>query len=197
MGTDPDTAQEAQDRAAARSAVEAAFWRLAGPWWTFLLTGIAWLIISVIVLRFTITSVATVGVLLGVIFLAAALTEFLSASGRSRWPWAHLVLGLLFVAGAVWAFLSPFNAFWALAFVIGLLLILRGSLDLIVSVEARALSNAWWLGVIAGILQILVGFWASQQLYPARAVLLIVWVGFLALFAGISQIALAFELKRR
>ena len=194
MGTDRDAAQ---NRAAAWSELEAAFWRLAGPWWMFLLTGIAWLIISVIVLRFTIASVATVGVLLGIIFLVSALTEVLTASVRTRWRWAHLVLGLLFVAGAVWAFVSPFNAFWALAVVIGLLLILRGSLDLIVSVEAREISSVWWLGVVAGILEILVGFWASQQLYPARAVLLIIWVGFLALFAGFSQIALAFELKRR
>jgi len=37
-------------------------WRLGGPWWVLLLTGIAWLIISVIVLRFRMTSVATIGV---------------------------------------------------------------------------------------------------------------------------------------
>ncbi len=194
MGVDRVTAQ---NRAAAQSAIEAAFRRLAGPWWMFLLTGIAWLVISAIVLRFTIASVATVGILLGVIFLASALTEFLSASVRSRWRWAHLLLGLMFVAGAVWTFLSPINAFWALAVVIGLLLILRGSLDLIISVDAREISGAWWLGVIAGVFEIFVGFWASQQLYPARAVLLIVWVGLLALFAGIAHIALAFELKRR
>ena len=37
-----------------------------GLWWLFLVTGILWLLISVIVLRFNITSVASVGVLLGV-----------------------------------------------------------------------------------------------------------------------------------
>jgi uncharacterized membrane protein HdeD (DUF308 family) len=40
--------------------------RLAGPWWMFLVTGVAWLIISVAVLRFSIASVATIGVLIGV-----------------------------------------------------------------------------------------------------------------------------------
>jgi uncharacterized membrane protein HdeD (DUF308 family) len=41
-------------------------------WWLFLITGIAWLLIGVLVLRFNITSVATVGVLIGVLFLGAA-----------------------------------------------------------------------------------------------------------------------------
>jgi uncharacterized membrane protein HdeD (DUF308 family) len=42
----------------------------------------------------------------------------------------------------------------------------------------------------------LLGFWASQQLFPARAALILVWVGFLALFRGISEIALAFQIRR-
>jgi hypothetical protein len=40
-----------------------------------------------------------------------------------------------------------------------------------------------------------VGFWASQQLVRDRAALLIIWVGLLALFRGITEIVLAFELK--
>ena len=40
-----------------------------------------------------------------------------------------------------------------------------------------------------------VGFWASQQLVRDRAALLIIWVGLLALFRGITGIVLAFELK--
>jgi uncharacterized membrane protein HdeD (DUF308 family) len=37
--------------------------------------------------------------------------------------------------------------------------------------------------------------WASQQLVTVRAALLIIWAGLLALFNGINQIVLAFELK--
>ena len=62
-----------------------------------LLTGIAWLIISVIVLRFRMTSVATIGVLIGVVFLAAMANEFLIAAVRRRWGWAHVLLGILFL----------------------------------------------------------------------------------------------------
>jgi uncharacterized membrane protein HdeD (DUF308 family) len=170
-------------------------WQLGGPWWVPLLTGIAWLIISVIVLRVNTTSVATIGVLMGVVFLAAMANEFLIAAVRRRWGWAHALLGILFLGGAIWAFVHPFGAFWSLASVIGLLLILEGTLTLITSIESRVINSAWWLGMLAGILEVFVGFWASQQGLPARAVLLIIWVGLLALFRGFTEIVLAFELK--
>jgi uncharacterized membrane protein HdeD (DUF308 family) len=174
---------------------EKALARMAGPWWMFLLTGIAWLIISVIVLRFRIASVATVGVLMGVVFLGGWFSELLIASVRRSWRWAHILLGIVFLFAAFWSFASPFSAFWALASVFGLLLILRGSLDLVSSISMRAINGTWWLGMVTGILEILLGFWVSQQRFPATAVLLLIWVGFFALFRGISEIVLAFELR--
>ncbi|HUK67226.1 MAG TPA: DUF308 domain-containing protein [Streptosporangiaceae bacterium] len=175
----------------------AGLWRLAGPWWLMLVTGIAWLIISVMVLRFRLSSITTVGVLIGVIFLLAMFNEFLLASVRVVWRWAHVLLGVLFAVGAIWAFANPINAFWALASVLGLLLIFQGTLDIISSIAAREISGTWWLGLVAGILLILLGFWASQQMFPARAALLLLWVGFFALFRGISEIVIAFELRSR
>src|SRR6185437_7645117 len=44
-------------------------------WWLFLVTGIAWLLIAWIVLRLNQTSIATVGVLIGVVFLVSAVNE--------------------------------------------------------------------------------------------------------------------------
>jgi uncharacterized membrane protein HdeD (DUF308 family) len=169
--------------------------RLAGPWWMFLVTGIAWLIIAVMVLRFTPASVNTVGVLMGVLFLLGGFNEFLIATMRPRWRWAHVVMGVLFVVGAIWAFARPFNAFWALASVLGLLLIFKGALDIIAAVATREVNGSWWLGLVAGILEIVLGFWASQQEFPARGALLLLWVGFFALFRGISEIVIGFEVR--
>jgi uncharacterized membrane protein HdeD (DUF308 family) len=175
--------------------LKATMTRLAGPWWMFLLTGIAWLVIAMIVLRFSIASVAAVGVLMGVVFLAGWFSELLIASVRHRWRWAHLLMGILFLFAAFWSFASPFSAFWALAAIFGLLLVFRGSLDLVTSISARDGNAVWWLGMVAGVVEILLGFWVSQQRFPARAVLLLIWVGFFALFRGISEIVLAFELR--
>jgi uncharacterized membrane protein HdeD (DUF308 family) len=183
------------ERTAIRSRTRAALWRLAGPWWMFLLTGIAWLIVSVMVLRITTASVATVGVLMGVLFLAAMVNEFFIAAVSPSWRWARIVMGVLFAIGAGWAFAQPYNAFWALASVLGLLLIFRGTFDIISSVVTKDINSAWWLGMVAGILELLLGFWASQQLLPVQGTLLLIWVGWFALFRGISEIVIAFELR--
>ena len=60
-------------------------------WWVFLLTGIAWLVIAWLVLRLNVTSLTTVGVLLGVIFFMsiiasnARLASSPPASTRRGW----------------------------------------------------------------------------------------------------------------
>jgi uncharacterized membrane protein HdeD (DUF308 family) len=185
------------ERTDTQSRTRATLWRLAGPWWLLLLTGIAWLIIAWVALRFTPASIATVGVLLGVLFLYATVDEFLLASVRAGWRWLHVLMGIFFAFGAGWAFARPYNAFWTLASILGLLLIFRGTLDIITSVDARAISSAWWLGMLAGILEILLGFWASQQYRAVQGALLLVWVGFFALFRGISEIVIAFEVRSR
>ena len=193
MSINPDAAE---GHTHVRPSAERALWRMAGPWWMFLVTGIAWLIIALMVLRFTTTSVVTVGVLMGVLFLLGAVNEFLLASIHS-WRWAHILLGVLFVVGAIWAFVHPFSAFWALASVLGLLLIFKGTLDIIGAVMTREVNSSWWLGLVVGILELVLGFWVSQQLFPARGALLLLWIGFFALFRGISEIFLAFEVRHR
>jgi uncharacterized membrane protein HdeD (DUF308 family) len=192
MSINPEATQE-RTRVGQRG--RGTLWRMAGPWWLFLVTGIAWLIIAVMVLRFTPASINTVGVLMGVLFLVAGFNEFFDASMRHSWRWAHVIMGVLFVIGAIWAFARPFNAFWALASVLGLLLIFKGTLDIIGAFMTKDINPSWWLGLLAGILELILGFWASQQAFPARGTLLLLWVGFFALFRGISEIVAAFELR--
>src|SRR5215831_14063958 len=97
--------------------------------------------------------------------------------------------------GAIWAFALPSNAFWSIASVLGFLLVFKGTLDIISAFMTKEVNSAWWLGLVAGILELVLGFWASQQLFPARGALLLLWVGFFALFRGISEIVIAFEVR--
>ncbi len=61
--------------------------QIVGPWWAFLVAGLAWFVISFVVLQMSLTSVRAVGVLLGVIFLISALEEFMAASVVGSWGW--------------------------------------------------------------------------------------------------------------
>jgi uncharacterized membrane protein HdeD (DUF308 family) len=81
--------------------------------------------------------------------------------------------------------------------VLGLLLIFKGTLDVIAAIVTKDVNTTWWLGLVTGILELILGFWASQQAFPARGALLLLWVGFFALFRGISEIVIAFEVRAR
>lgn len=165
-------------------------------WWLFLVTGIIWLLIALVVLRFTSTSLSTVGVILGVVFLIACVNELLVfALLDSGWRWLNLIFGVVLAAAAIYCFIHPQDAFWALASVLGLILILAGSFQIVVAVVDRHTNEVWWLGLIVGMLELLLGFWASQQYFPARAALILIWVGFFALFRGIGEIVLAFQVR--
>jgi uncharacterized membrane protein HdeD (DUF308 family) len=166
-------------------------------WWVFIVTGVIWLMISLVVLRFTETSITTIGIIIGVVFTLAAITEFMIVGvSTGGWKWVHAILGGVFVLGAIWGYSDPKNAFWALAEVLGFLLVLWGAIEVTQAVATRLENPLWWLGLVIGIFIILLGFWAGQQLLTVRAQLLIFYVGLAALFRGISQIVFAFELHR-
>jgi uncharacterized membrane protein HdeD (DUF308 family) len=179
---------DAADRAAAKT--------LTGAWWLFLVTGILWVLVALIVLRFNVTSIAAVGVLLGVVLLMAGMNEFLMMAMRDiGWKWLHGVLGALFVIGGIWAFVHPINAFWELAAILGFLLVLKGTFDIVSAVMTREVNEIWWLGLVVGILEVLLAFWVSQQYFAPRAAIILIWVGFAALFRGVGEIVTAFELR--
>jgi uncharacterized membrane protein HdeD (DUF308 family) len=168
---------------------------VSGLWWVFLITGILWFIISMVVLRFTERSITTVGVIIGVVFAVGCGNEFVIMAVQRGWRWVHALLGILFALAAIWCFWQPKEAFWALASVLGFLFVFKGAADIIVSTMTRDYNSLWGLGLAVGILEVLLGFWASQQYYPARAVLILIWVGFFALFRGLGEIILAFRIR--
>ena len=167
-----------------------------GSWWVFLIVGIVWLLVALVLFRFDLTSVATVGVLLGVLFLGAGLNEFALMGYHRSWRWFHALMGVLFVVGGLWCFIRPVGTAIELASIFGFLMIFKGSFDLITSVMARDLSELWWLGVVVGILEILLGFWASQSYVEPVLRLIVLWAGFMAIFRGLSEIVIAFDLRR-
>jgi uncharacterized membrane protein HdeD (DUF308 family) len=106
---------------------------------------------------------------------------------------------VIFLLGGLWSLIRPVNSFFALASVLGLVLILYGSFEIARSIVSRAMNPFWWIGLIAGILLILLAFWVSgsDRVYALRqrAYLILFWVGFMALFKGITQIMLAFGIR--
>ena len=112
----------------------------------------------------------------------------------------HVALAVVFVLGAVWAFVRPIDTFFALASMLGLLLFIQGFFYITESFALRDSSPYWWLELTSGGLIVLLALWisTSDRVWDlaARSAFVLLWVGFMAVFHGIRDIALAFELRR-
>ena len=163
-------------------------------WWVFLITGTAWLVLSLIMFRFNMTSAKTIGILAGIVFLIAGVIELcMVAIVRSGW-WKALnaILGVLLIVGGIMSFIHPENAFVAVASIIGFMFLFVGILDLIVAFSNR--TGLWWVRMITGFVCIGLAFWASGD-FDRKAILLVVWVALFCLFRGINSFIVAFSLR--
>jgi uncharacterized membrane protein HdeD (DUF308 family) len=166
----------------------------AGLWWLFLVTGIAWLVVSLIILRFDYTSVSAISVLFGIVAIFAGVTQFMRMGASSTgWKIFHAIFGIAFVVIGIVAFVHPGDTFQALAAVMSFFLVFAGALNIILAIATKDEIPVWWLTLVIGIVELLLGFWAAGY-WGRSAVLLVAWVGAICLTRGIAEIIFAFKL---
>lgn len=168
---------------------------LARYWWVWLVIGIAWVIASLVVLQFDGASVATVGVIVGIMFAVASAQQLVLAmvAESLRWLWA--MFGVLFAASAIICFVNPENTFVALADVLGFLFLCVGVWWTIRAFMLKALESTWWIELVAGVLMLVMAFWTSGQFFIEKAYTLLVFAGIWALMHGITDIVNAFRIR--
>jgi uncharacterized membrane protein HdeD (DUF308 family) len=164
-------------------------------WWLFLITGIGWLLVALIVLQWNYTTIYAISYLFGFIAIAAAVNEFfLITVSTTGWKVAHGILGALFVATGIWALAHPHNAFATLASLVGFFLLFKGIYDITVSIMTKATFDLWWLQLVIGILELLLAYWVAGS-FRKQTILLVVYVGIVALTRGITELFFAFRLR--
>jgi uncharacterized membrane protein HdeD (DUF308 family) len=169
---------------------EAARW-----WWLFLLAGIAWLVFSLVIFRFDITSAKSIAILFGIVAIVAGVDEFMAIGvSTTGWKIVHGLLGVIFIIVGIFAFAHPGSTFEALAALIGFFLLFKGILDLAVAFATKAEYEMWWVQLVLGLIEIGLAFWVAGD-FQRKATLLIVYVGIVALSKGLTDIFLAFKLK--
>ena len=164
-------------------------------WWLFLVTGTAWLVLSLVIFRFDITSVKSIGVMAGIVFLFAAAIEFVMVAvvQGGWWKALNAFLAFLLILGGIFSFIHPQDTFIAIAQITAFMFLFVGIMDLIIAFSNRV--GLWWLRMISGFICIGLAFWCSGE-FGNKATLLIVWVGLFALFRGIESFISAFQLRR-
>jgi uncharacterized membrane protein HdeD (DUF308 family) len=167
----------------------------ADKWWLFLLTGIAWLVFAIIVFQWDFTTVAAISYLFGVVAIVAGVNEFLQIGvSTTGWKIVHGLLGVLFILAGIYALVHPYDTFAVLAGLIGLFLLVKGIFDLTVAFVTKDEFDLWWLQLIVGVIEIVLAFAVAGDFWE-KAILLVVYVGIVALVRGFTELFLAFKLK--
>ena len=167
----------------------------ANRWWVFLIAGISWLVFALIVFQWNYKTIYAISILFGVVALFAAVNEFVAiAVSTTGWKFVHGILGALFVVAGIWSLAHPHQAFTTIASLMGFFLLFKGIFDVMAAFVAKQQFELWWLQLTLGIIEILLAFWVSGS-FRQKAILLVIYVGVIALTRGISELFLAFKLK--
>jgi uncharacterized membrane protein HdeD (DUF308 family) len=165
------------------------------PWWLLLITGIGWMLVALIVLRFDYTSVSAISILFGIVAIAAGVVEVgVTVFADGWWKLLHGVLAVIFIGAGIVAFIHPGNTFAALAAVFSFFLVFAGTFDIIESISVRHEIEVWWVQLVGGIIELALGFWAAGY-FGRSAVLLVAWVAAIAIIRGVMNIVLAFRVR--
>lgn len=166
---------------------------LTGAWWLFLILGVLWILFGMFVLSYNVGSLLALAVFAGVTFLMTGITQVMSATRAHEWRWLYLIGGALSILAGILAFVWPGRTLLVLAGILAWFLVFKGIVDIV-----TALSNHgrpyWWVGLILGILELLLGMWAAG--YPGRSLFVFVnLVGIYAIFYGFTELFAAFDLR--
>ena len=166
---------------------------VASRWWLYIIAGILWIIFAFAILSASINTVWAIAVLFGIGFIAGGVMELMLASLAESWKWLHIVFGIIAIVAGILALAWPGQTFLILAAIVGWYLMIDGIFGIVVAVTTRDINDLWWLGLIVGIAEVLIGFWAVGYIGRSTA-LLIVWVAAASLARGIHDLVIGFTL---
>jgi uncharacterized membrane protein HdeD (DUF308 family) len=139
---------------------------LASSWWLFLALGVLWILFGMFVLSYNVGSLLALAVFAGVTFLMTGITQVMTAGRVESWRWLYLVGGALSIIAGIMAFVWPGRTLLVLAGILSWFLVFKGIVD-VVGALASIRRSFWWVGLILGIVELLVGIWAAG--YPGRS----------------------------
>ena len=163
-------------------------------WWMWLVTGVAWLAASLVILQFDSASVTTVGVIIGCLFVITGVQQFVLASVTDHLRWLWYGFGALFVISGILCFIEPKATFAGVADMLGFLFLVVGVWWTISAILGSD-RPLWWLGLISGIAMCVLAFWTSGQFFIHKAYTLLVFAGIWSLMHGITDIVRAFQAR--
>ena len=161
--------------------------------WSMLLAGAMFVILGIVCWVWPNLALATIAIILGIGFLVAGVANIVDyAVGRgifSIWLLVNgifdVILGLIFV-------MNPLVSAWALTWLVGVVIIVSGVMQLISCWRLRGTMNAaWWISLLTGVITVLLGI-----LMLAVPATLSLWISIFAIIYGVGLCVFAFRMPR-
>jgi uncharacterized membrane protein HdeD (DUF308 family) len=166
-------------------------WRTAG------LVALGMLIVfyGMLVISLRPAALAGVAVLAGFALIAGGVAQIaLAGELERRWRWLAYLGGAIGVVAGVAAFAWPALTLVVLAVLTAWTLVVNGVFRIVGSVSDRA-RELWWLGLLAGAVELVLGLWAVAA--PGRELLLLInLIGIYLIIAGLDTAVSALRDRR-
>jgi uncharacterized membrane protein HdeD (DUF308 family) len=160
-------------------------------WWVFFVLGLITTILGVLVIFHPFAGAYGLAVLIAATLIVSGIADVIGAA-QWRHAWVPILWGLLAIAAGIAALVWPDITLWALAVLIGIMLIVRGSLRTVASIAARPTMWGFWL--LVGLLEIAAGVLA--MVWPEITIFaLAVVIGIDLVIVGVVAIVFAFRTR--
>ncbi|MBV8151893.1 MAG: HdeD family acid-resistance protein [Candidatus Eremiobacteraeota bacterium] len=175
------------------------YWSLKTHWWALLARGIIAVLFGIYCFILTGAAIEGLVYVIGAffvidgVFMVAGAVRSAAHSDWAHW-WLLLLGGLLGIAAGVLTFVWPGITAFTLAIFVGAWAFVTGVLELVTAMRMHHTLPNEWLWVLNGILSILLG--VIIAVFPGAGLVALVWlIGFYAILAGLTMLALAFRLR--
>jgi uncharacterized membrane protein HdeD (DUF308 family) len=178
------------------------FQRQAKLWWLFVIFGIAWSLFGIGLLSYRAIAIDTLALLFGLTFIMAGVVELVMATQVTGWKWLWAAYGALCVVAGIVTIVWPDETLFVIAVFLAWFLVVSGIFNFVAAL-AGPKSDFWWLGLVLGLLQFVLGAWAlrggnapasDSAEFGREMLLLLNLAGIYALFKGFYDIFMGFTI---
>jgi uncharacterized membrane protein HdeD (DUF308 family) len=181
---------------------EGFFQRQAKLWWLFVVFGIAWSLFGIGLLSYRAIAIDTLALLFGLTFILAGVVELVMATQVTSWKWLWAAYGVLCVAAGIATIVWPDETLFVIAVFLAWFLVVSGIFNFVTALAGPKM-DFWWLGLVLGLLQFVLGAWAlrggnappsDSAEFGREMLLLLNLAGIYALFKGFYDIFMGFAI---
>lgn len=161
-------------------------WPVAGS----IALGLLTVLYGLLVMSLRPAALATIAVLAGIALIVGGITQLALANEVERsWRWLAYAGGVVSLIAGITAFVWPALTLLVLAVLLAWSFVIHGVVRIVGAVSGRD-RDLWWLGLLAGAVELLLGLWALGA--PGREVLLLVnLIGIYLVIAGVDTVVTA------